>query len=123
MESQISGPAGPAHGPQHEHQQQQHHHQQDPSPRFGWDLTLHPKALDEAYWRERAPKYSHWDYQVGVACQLNDGRLGVAPTAAVATLVLPPSSIAEHELTALHAERRRKCKFLDGITCSAPWFA
>lgn len=60
MESQTSGPAGPAHGTR----QVQQHQQQ---PRLGWDLTLHPKALEDAYWRERAPKYSHWDYQVGLA--------------------------------------------------------
>jgi hypothetical protein len=33
-------------------------------PYIGWDLTLHPRSLNRAYWRERAPRYSQWDSQV-----------------------------------------------------------
>jgi hypothetical protein len=35
-----------------------------PNPHIGWDLTLYPKRLNDAYWRERALKHSHWDFQV-----------------------------------------------------------
>lgn len=37
-----------------------------PNPQIGWDLTLHPKGLNDAYWRERASKHSQWDFQVRV---------------------------------------------------------
>lgn len=33
-------------------------------PYLSWDLTLQPAALNSAYWYERAPKLSQWDYQV-----------------------------------------------------------
>lgn len=33
-------------------------------PRVGWDLTLYPKQLNVAFWREQAGKYEKWDAQV-----------------------------------------------------------
>jgi hypothetical protein len=35
-------------------------------PCIGWDLTMHPKALNNAFWRDRASKHAQWDFQVGV---------------------------------------------------------
>jgi hypothetical protein len=32
--------------------------QQNSCPRIGWDLSLYPKELNAAYWREQAHKYS-----------------------------------------------------------------
>ena len=45
-------------------QQQQQRGNGHNQPYIGWDLTLHPLALNKAYWRERAPRHSQWDYQV-----------------------------------------------------------
>lgn len=45
-------------------QQEQRTSQAPAGPRVGWDLTLYPKELNVAFWREQAGKYEKWDAQV-----------------------------------------------------------
>lgn len=54
--------SGAAEGLAQEEQQQQ---EADEAARLGWDLCLHPKRLNDAYWREQARKFMQWDTQVG----------------------------------------------------------
>lgn len=40
-------------------------------PGLGWDLNLHPKQLQAAYWQDKNSKYTIGDIQVWYQPQLN----------------------------------------------------